>query len=169
MAALQTQSWQAAYRGMLPDTFLDAEVPGLLRERWSYWPGGDWRVETVWSAQFLLGFVSVDLAHAGGAYVDNLHVAPAAQGQGIGRVLMQNAAAHALPVGVLWLTVIDKNAGARAFYTGLGGLEGPAATELLYGQEVTTHKMIWTEATLAALAGPDASGAAARVRATQQR
>lgn len=154
LAAVQIASWQSAYRGILSDAFLDQEVPDLLRQRWSDWPGLDWRVEVARVDDAPQGFVSVDLARSGGPYVDNFHVLPNGQGRGIGRALMVRAARHAQPQGRLWLTVIAQNAQARAVYQALGGREEPAGDELLYGQPVRTHVVHWSGDALRRLAAP---------------
>ncbi|MDJ0629037.1 MAG: N-acetyltransferase [Rhodobacter sp.] len=144
---LQIASWRRTYHGILPDTFLGAPVAEVLSRRWSEWPGPDWLIETAWDGAALVGFVAIDRAHAGGAYVDNLHVSAARQGRGIGRRLMSRAA-HILARdghATLWLTVIRENAATRAFYRRLGGTEGPDRHEELYGQPVTTRVIRWSD------------------------
>ncbi len=144
---LQIASWQRAYRGILPDAFLAAEVPALLAGRWAALPGPHWIVGTAWRDGALAGFVSVDRDRTGGAYVDNLHVAAAAQGRGVGRALMAAAAGQLAREGHrrLWLTVVRENAQARGFYRRLGGREGPVAEELLYGQPVAAIPVMWRD------------------------
>lgn len=143
LAALQIHSWQVAYRPFLPARFLSKSVPDILTERWSAWPGPAWRVDTLWQDTHLAGFVALDLAHKGGAYIDNLHVAPEYQGRGLGADLLAAAAHHVPEDGPLWLTVIAGNMPARRFYRRAGGVEGPLGTEELYGQRVETHPVTW--------------------------
>lgn len=152
IAALQIRSWQTAYRGLVPDAYLADQVPGLLQAHWARMPGPDWRIETAWRNETLLGFVALDLAHDGGPYVDNLHVAPEAHGAGIGRALMACAAGHALPHGTVWLTVLDGNAPARAFYEKLGGTLGAPEPDEMAGLTVTARALTWTGAALSQLA-----------------
>ncbi len=151
---LQIASWQRAYRGMLRDDFLDRQVPAVLADRWAALPGPDWLVICAWG-QGLEGFVSVDRARDGGAFVDNLHVRTEAQGQGVGRGLMAAAARDVLDHGggALWLTVIRENAPTRAFYSRIGGEEVAELEERLYGEAVATLKVRWVDlGALAALA-----------------
>ena len=152
---LQIASWQTAYRGILTDAFLEVEVPKVLAQRWAEWPGPDWRVRTVWQGADLQGFVSLDLARNGGAYVDNLHVLPTLKGHGIGRRLMAAAASDTLAEGpgAMWLTVMEENTGARTFYRRIGGQERSVQVDLLFGQPVNAIPVQWEGAALEALAG----------------
>ncbi len=154
IAQLQIASWQDGYRGLLPDSYLDVEVPKALAAHWRSWPEGRWIILVAEEADALLGFVAVALDYAGGrgAYVDNLHVLPRAKGQGIGRQLMAKAARAVLEAGEcrLWLTVLASNAPARAFYRALGGQEEAEWNETLFGLPVASHPVVWTD--LAALA-----------------
>ncbi len=73
IASIHSTSWQATYRGLLPDAFLDGEV---TRERAAYWearlsaPGGERRI--------------VLIAELGGR-AGRLRVRRAATGIGVGR------------------------------------------------------------------------------------
>lgn len=140
---LQIASWRRAYRGMLSDAFLDGAVFDVLDRRWAVLPGPDWMVETAWSGRDLLGFLALQRDHAGGPYVDNLHVA--ARGQGIGRQLMARVAGQLAGEGQasMWLTVIRENAPTRAFYAALGGQEGPEQDDLLFGQPLVSLPVRW--------------------------
>ncbi len=147
ICALQVASWRRAYRGMVSDAFLGDPVVEVLGKRWAVLPGGAWVVDCVWQAEDLLGFVSVDRAHEGGPYVDNLHVAYHAQGQGIGRALMAGTAAQLVAEGQdsLWLTVIRENHPTRAFYARIGGAEGPAFPERLFGEPIHALPVRWND------------------------
>ena len=147
ICALHVASWRRAYRGMVSDDFLDAPVVEVLAKRWAVLPGADWIVDCIWQGEALLGFISVDRAHQGGPYVDNLHVAHRAQGQGIGRALMAGTAAQLLNEGhdTLWLTVIRENHPTRAFYRRIGGVEGPDYPERLYGEPIHALPVRWND------------------------
>ena len=151
---LQLASWRTAYRGLVGDDFLDNKVPGLLAQRWAVLPGPKWRVDAVWQDDVMVGFASLDLAHDGGAYVDNLHVLPRAKGQGVGRILMARAAAHVIEEKQekLWLTVMADNMPARAFYTRIGGQELAATQESMLGEPVMALPVVWDGDRLAKLA-----------------
>jgi ribosomal protein S18 acetylase RimI-like enzyme len=154
---LQIASWRHAYAGLLPESFLQDEVTEVLGARWAHMPEPHWFVETAWAGETLAGFVSVDRKRGPGAYVDNLHVGRAAQGQGAGRQLMAAAARRLDAEGTrrLWLTVMEGNTGARAFYRRIGGQEGALDQTLLYGQPVSIRPVEWLDlAHLGGLAQP---------------
>lgn len=144
---LQIDSWRRAYAGILPDAFLGREVETILGDRWQALPGPHWIVDTMWDGGALAGFVTVDRLKGPGAYVDNLHVVAAAQGRGVGRILMARAARQLAGETVprLWLTVIRENEKARSFYRGIGGAEGPEQAETLYGQPIVTLPVEWAD------------------------
>lgn len=150
---VQIASWRRAYHGLLPNDFLCDPVARVLADRWSALPGAAWLVDTAWISDRLAGFISVDRARAGGAYVDNLHVAHWAQGNGLGRMLMGRAALDVARKGgsAMWLTVMRDNHPTRAFYARLGGIEGAEQTEMLYGHSVRTFPVRWED--LSELAG----------------
>lgn len=147
ICALHVASWRRAYRGMVSDAFLGDPVVEGLGKRWAVLPGDAWIVDCIWQGAELLGFISVDRAHEGGPYVDNLHVAHRAQGQGIGRALMAGTAAQLLAEGRdrLWLTVIRENHPTRAFYRRIGGVEGPDYPERLYGEPIHALAVHWSD------------------------
>jgi GNAT superfamily N-acetyltransferase len=98
IAALQTESWRSAYRGILPVSYLDGPI---LEERETHWKnlmlsaGGKRRsVFLAKDCGALLGFACVllDEEPAWGARLDNIHVRPAYKGRGTGRLLFRSAA-----------------------------------------------------------------------------
>lgn len=148
IAALQTATWRQAYAGLLPDAYLDGPMAQDLTDRWQPAIFERLRV-TVATAPTLLGFVSVAPGGPKGAYLDNLHVAPRAQGLGVGRQLLVKALETALDHGDarLWLTVITGNTQARRFYAGCGGIESAPFTEELYGNAVDVVAVHWDDLT----------------------
>lgn len=132
IADLHTRSWQVAYRGMLPDEYLDDHCP---RERLAVWTG---RLSSPPSNQYALiaergrvpiGFACVylDDSSSHGTLLDNIHVLPAYQEQGIGRALMHQTALYAsdhAKTSGYYLWVLATNEKALHFYEGLGGQVG---------------------------------------------
>lgn len=133
IAALHAESWRANYRGILRDAFLNGELNENRRTLWHARltapvphqhvivavPDGD-------PSGSILGFVCVfgQDDPAWGAYIDNLHVRPRAQGRGIGRALLIEAlgwVAAADPAAGAYLWVFEANHAARRFYERLGG------------------------------------------------
>lgn len=145
IAALQCASWQDTYRGVLPDSFLDHDLPAHLDAQWAATRfDGDERT-LVWEEQgMLLGFAS--LIPKAEPYLYNIHASPGHRGQGIGARLMAGAAAWAQTHGTtLYLHALAGNHGARRFYARLGGTEGPGFDETLFGQPVHTIPIRWTD------------------------
>jgi GNAT superfamily N-acetyltransferase len=96
VAELHATSWQWAYRGFLSDAYLDTDVPA---ERLRVWqarlaqPSDRNYVLLAEQRDVLVGFVCVllDAEPAWGAYLDNLHVRPGLNGQGLGSRLLARA------------------------------------------------------------------------------
>ena len=129
IASLDADSWRRHYRGAFSDAFLDGDVVGYLRARWTErLTAQDPQARTI-VAEF--GGDVVGLAHTQlgenpewGALLDNLHVAYGLKRMGVGTRLMALTAQAVLdstPESGLYLWVLEQNAGARAFYTARGG------------------------------------------------
>jgi GNAT superfamily N-acetyltransferase len=129
IAALHAESWRSAYRGILNDDYLDN---GVFPERETYWqetlktPRPERRyVLLAEQDNKLSAFVSVFLDEEPkyGALLHNLHVLPHLKGQGLGRLLMREAARWTLEhhVKQMHLWVFEANTQARKFYEALGG------------------------------------------------
>lgn len=129
IAALHAASWQSAYRGILPDAFLDREVIGNRQQVWHqrlHAPLPNQVVVKALCDGTLCGFscTYLDADPQWGALLDNLHVSPAQTGHGVGAQLLAKtrARAHAQRHGsALHLWVFEANARARRFYERHGG------------------------------------------------
>jgi GNAT superfamily N-acetyltransferase len=130
IAALHTDSWQRHYRVAFSGTYLDDEVPGIHRRRWTErLAKPDPRARTILAEHddgTLAGFAHTILGDdpAWGALLDNLHVTYGLKRHGIGTRLMALTARTVLietPGSGLYLWVLEPNTGARAFYTARGG------------------------------------------------
>lgn len=155
IARLHAASWQTAYRGILSDAFLDGPV---LDDRLAVWhsrlsaaPHARQFVLLAEQGGELVGFVCVflDADPKWGAFLDNLHVRPDRQGQGLGRRLMAEAAGwvrQEQPAMGLYLLVFEKNTRARAFYEQIGGQK---VEELSYhtvdGTELLIVRYAWDD------------------------
>lgn len=97
----------------------------------------------------LVGFVCVYGAHdpRWGSFVDNLHVAKAAKGSGIGASLMRQAGAwlaRAHPDVGVYLWVLEVNTAARRFYERLGARNaGVTVMETHGGAMVRSCRYVW--------------------------
>ncbi|MGC4746558.1 GNAT family N-acetyltransferase [Micromonospora sp. DT201] len=133
VASLHTDSWQAAYAGLMPASYLD----GPLRDQQAcMWKSrltpaaqrdGDTAGGHLLIAEHgmdLLGFAYLIPGHDGRILLDNLHVDPAHTGGGIGRCLLRHAltwAATTRPGQSVYLEVLRDNTRATAFYAKAGG------------------------------------------------
>ena len=126
IARVHVAAWRAAYRGMMPDAFLDAlsedDRAKRWRERFENPPGGKRRIVVALDGgDAIVGFAGVGPAREGAGdrgelYMINL--APAAWGRGIASALLDQCVKDLSAFGhreaILW--VLRQNSRARRFY-----------------------------------------------------
>jgi len=130
IARVNVRSWRETYAGMLPDRYLAALNVREQEDRWARTIQDPYRRSVVLVAEDggqVVGFASCgrerdgDERYAGELYA--IYVAAEAQGHGLGRALVEAAAAALALRGmtsmVVW--VLRDNARARGFYERLGG------------------------------------------------
>jgi GNAT superfamily N-acetyltransferase len=152
IAALHAASWRAAYRGIMPDDFLDRAV---FDDRLNHWRA---RMKTAPSTQVVLkavddgvvcGFACtyLDADETWGALLDNLHVAPASIGRGIGVKLLAETfdyVRRVRPKSRLHLWVFEANSRARRFYERHGGTAVEEKNvEVLPGISAPEVRYVW--------------------------
>jgi ribosomal protein S18 acetylase RimI-like enzyme len=128
IAAVHVRSWQSAYRGHLPDGYLDA-LPAQLERREAMWREvirGHAAGHRVWVADQggrIVGFSGTgpsrdDDAPAGAIELGTIYLEPDAIGRGVGAALMRRALADLSERGcrlaTLW--VLEGNERACRFY-----------------------------------------------------
>jgi ribosomal protein S18 acetylase RimI-like enzyme len=149
IAVVHVRSWQAAYRGLLPQAYLDGLDPGQRTGQWELsLSAADSHGGTLVAdaGGRLSGFVSygpardddADSRRAGEIYA--IYLMPAAWDEGIGRQLMAAALGRLGEAGfdqaLLW--VLDSNARARRFYEAGGWhAEGAAKRDDSFGVPMT--------------------------------
>lgn len=128
IADLHVRSWQAAYRGMLPQDYLDGLDPADRLPRWQRLLGDPdpARRDVLVAAgkTGICGFSSFgptrdeDEDPHRVAEVRAIYLAPGALGQGYGRKLMAESLTHLARLGYQQVTlwVLDVNMRARRFY-----------------------------------------------------
>lgn len=128
IAEIQVKTWQAAYRGLMPDAFLD----GLdATERTLVWKrivaGPDGVVFLAQKDSHVVGFCDVLPSRDAAAppeiaEIAAIYVEPAAWGRGAGKCLVSAAIEHAREHGFVELTlwVLATNERARRFYAAAG-------------------------------------------------
>ena len=155
IAALHTASWRGAYRGILPDSYLDGEIGeerlGLWKTRLSSSGRDRGLVLLAEDPLELAGFVCVllDEEPEWGAYLDNLHVRSDIQGRGLGRRLFAEAARWVASMEPGWpihLWVFEANRAARGFYERFKGeVVGREIKRMPGGAEVPSLRYVWRD------------------------
>jgi GNAT superfamily N-acetyltransferase len=143
IATVHIRSWQAAYRGQLPDRYLD-ELEHELPRRTEFWHA---HISTppqnteIWVAQDpieIVGFLALGPARAMDAKMIGeiyaIYVHPRSWNQGNGQALFQHGEGRLRSMvysqAILW--VLESNARARQFYEIAGWVvDGASKTETL--------------------------------------
>lgn len=151
IASIHAASWQATYRGLLPDAFLDGEV---TRERAAYWearlsaPGGERRIVRIAELDGEpIGFLCAERQpeSAWGVLLDNLHALPGYQGIGVGKLLMRAAEDWTRAQGEtqLYLYVLEGNTPAIGFYERQGWQFVGAEPDHMGGMDITALRYVY--------------------------
>lgn len=156
IAMLHVESWRSAYRGLLPDAFLDGPIVEdrmrLWRDRLNGGAPDRQLVLKALSEDALIGFVCVlaDNDPLYGPRLDNLHVKPTRKRGGIGSRLFRAAydwVGRDVPGRPMHLWVIEGNVPARRFYDRLGGvLSERRMLEVVPGILVPELRYVWPPA-----------------------
>jgi ribosomal protein S18 acetylase RimI-like enzyme len=129
IARVHVATWRSAYRGLLPDAFLDTLSEARYEERWQRSLANDGaRVYVAEDQQEIVAFASGGRERAGEhGYKGELYaiyVLEKAQGRGHGRGLVRAIVGGLRELGladmIVW--VLRDNARARRFYERLGGV-----------------------------------------------
>jgi GNAT superfamily N-acetyltransferase len=128
IAQLHAQSWRSAYRGILSDAYLDGD---LVADRRALWhdrftkPAAQQNIVVAQRNDTLMGFACSFGSHDAtwGNLLENLHVASAYRGAGIGFRLVTHVAQWCVRTQAadgLHLWVLAGNIAAQAFYQRMG-------------------------------------------------
>ncbi|MGB3329443.1 MAG: GNAT family N-acetyltransferase [Thermomicrobiales bacterium] len=152
IADVHVRAWQRAYRGILPDAFLDALAPEQRHARWEREVAApDDEITVIVAADRtsgrILGFCSVcpqkrrepgDDALPATGELHTMYVDGEETGRGTGRRLMgageDRMREMGFTRGVLWM--LAENAPARGFYERMGWRADGVATEIPYGDRL---------------------------------
>jgi ribosomal protein S18 acetylase RimI-like enzyme len=136
IARVHVATWRAAYRGIVPQTFLDAMDEAKRADRWSgILRGAESATLVAETLRGVVGFVSVGPARGWSGpetgEVWALYVEPERQRRGVGAALwragMEELARQGRRGTMLW--VLARNASGRAFYEKMGGRVAASKTE----------------------------------------
>jgi GNAT superfamily N-acetyltransferase len=124
VAAVHVRSWQAGYRGLLPDSYLDALKPEDRASRYTFGLRGLDQPTTVVALEgrAIRGFAAIgpaqDAQARGIGELRALYVDPGYWGRGVGRLLIGSARVRLLDQGfaeaIVW--VLSGNQRAERFY-----------------------------------------------------
>ncbi|HET9655869.1 MAG TPA: GNAT family N-acetyltransferase, partial [Kineosporiaceae bacterium] len=143
IAGVHVRTWQRAYRGLLPQHFLDGLDPVRRVEVWAQiLVGASWPARGTLVAEDggrVIGFAAICPSRDGDGHgtgeLAAIYVDPACWGTGAGRALMDAAVTALAGAGfaeaTLW--VLAANVRARRFYTAAGWLTDGAAQEDQFG------------------------------------
>jgi GNAT superfamily N-acetyltransferase len=131
IAEINVAGWQAAYRGLMPDAFLDSLSVDQRELAWrTRLESGADAGDPAWVAELdgepvgylVSGPPRDDDAGPGGAEIYAVYIRPDVWRSGAGRRLMETATAEWWRRGAssLFLWVLDRNTRARSFYEALG-------------------------------------------------
>ena len=155
IADLHTQSWRAAYRGILSDYYLDgaAHEDRLTswQKRYSDQHANPMLVMVAELDGELAGFICIfpDEDAVFGSLLDNLHIAPNLTGSAIGRRLVSEAVKRLIvesPGSGMYLWVFARNHGARRFYERAGAIAADSAEKPMPdGNRVLSVRYHWPD------------------------
>lgn len=160
VAALHTANWQDAYRGLLPDAYLDGPLAADMQAAWAekFADSAAGRSGVLVAEEDrlvaeedrrLLGFIRIvpNADPRWGHYIDNLHVAAGGRGRGVGRTLFQAGADWARTHGGaagLYLYVYADNTPARAAYARWQGREVEHfLDDAPHGGKIPAVRVVW--------------------------
>lgn len=155
IASLHTESWRDAYRGILPDLYLDGQIAderaSLWKARFSSLDSDRFLVVLTESPEELVGFACVllDEDPQRGACLDNLHVLRRWRNRGLGRLLFGRVAQWVMSTEPGWpihLWVFEANISARRFYDAVGGeVVEQHNKEVLKGMKIPSVLYMWRD------------------------
>jgi GNAT superfamily N-acetyltransferase len=149
LARVHVQSWREAYRGIIPQTYLEQLSVTAHERQWRRsLGGGGWAFVAEWE-QRVVGFASAGLARArrdatGELYL--LYVLRACHGCGIGRALFDAChyeLARCGHQGLLVWVLADNP--ARRFYQRLGGEPAGESLVALAGVKLREVAFVWPD------------------------
>jgi ribosomal protein S18 acetylase RimI-like enzyme len=153
LARVHIDTWRTTYRGIVPDSYLDAMSYERGANNWAN------RIQEAAESKYFI-YVAVDTSEQVAGFISGgpnriddpfykgelyaIYILQSCQGQGIGRLLTQALVKSLLAANIqpMMLWVFEKNASARRFYESIGGqflktnwfeINGVPLEEVAYG------------------------------------
>ncbi len=154
VAVLHVANQRMTYRGLLSDDYLDGLDPAKQRRKWAAFSRQEGQKLFIAREQSrLLGFAACrkDDELPGCLYLDSLHVAPEARGQGVGTALIRRVARYGREAGFRSMSVciVKGNEGAGRLYARTGAVHWKDFTDHFEGTFSHSEKLRWQELPLA--------------------
>lgn len=151
IADLNTASWRFAYRAALSEEYLAGDVESDQTQLWESRltsPTKNQHILLAEEAGYLVGFACVYVGEnpQWGSYLNNIHVAHASQGAGVGRQLLNAVAGLCSKSchGGLYLWVLQSNVKAQGFYARHGAQNaGADIWEAPGGTTAPVFRFVW--------------------------
>ena len=145
IAAVQAASWKDTYADALPAAYLADQVTEDLERHWSEVAIQPEDIIRVAEDDGIIGFISVWCRPD--PFIDNLHIKPVKRSKGVGSKLMASAARQMIRQGhsTAYLWVFEKNRRAIQLYERLGGVRTDHALKKIFGHQVPSVKMVWSD------------------------
>lgn len=154
IARVQVSVWHCTYPGLMPQPMLDAMTVPVRVARWQAILSDPSQLTRTWVAQRdgVAGFVSAGPARdavlrgqGAEGEIYGIYVGVSAQGAGLGRALMREAAKWLVAQGhgTVGLWAVTGNKGAEAFYRRLGARQGPAQSAPVEGGLLDETAWLW--------------------------
>jgi GNAT superfamily N-acetyltransferase len=149
VAGIHLASRAATYRGLMPDDYLDRELPAAIGPFWEKrlreleaGAGVAWIAERDGEP---IAFACLFVPDAAGdVMLENLHARPDRKGLGAGSALLDAAARWAGERGAcrMLLHVLDRNEGAIGFYEARGWRFAALGVESMDGHEILSRTYV---------------------------
>jgi ribosomal protein S18 acetylase RimI-like enzyme len=145
IAAVQAESWKDTYSNDLPQAYLNDQLAEDIQRHWNDTVIKPEDVALVAEEDGIVGFIAVWCRAE--PYIDNLHVKSSERSKGVGTLLMKAAARQLIRLGHqrAYLWVVASNDRAIQFYEKLGGVCTEEALQDLFGYQVPSIKIEWSD------------------------
>ena len=145
IAAIHIESWKDSYSDVLPEEFLVWQIDREFIQHWSEIEIKNEDLVLVAEENSVIGFIAVWCRPI--PFIDNLHVIPSQRSKKVGSALMKAVAKELINQGhkTAHLWVFESNEKAIRFYERLGGIKKEQSIKTVFGYDVLSRKIEWTD------------------------